>query len=796
MKSRVICFCLSVLFSLPGLVQAQGVRGIVWDNEGQPVDAVAVVMQTIDSIYVEAVMTDSTGLFAFHKTIDQPCRLLFQHILFEPATVEVTSSDVGIIRLTPRDYALDEVVVRGERPLVRVEGGTLSYDMPQLLQQKTATNAFEAIREIPGVIGSDEAIELVGARNLKIILNGQLTTMTMAQVIQLLKTVPASRVEKAEVMYNAPARYQVKGAVINLVLSRNEMEAPTFQGEVGGHYRQKHYGSGSVYANLLYTTPKLAVDLMVRPTVGRSYQGEDLEARHHADGRIIHIDQYGRSKGEGYDTSARLGLDYTFANDDKLSGAYYVSWDDHETTRTSNTSYRPMDNMIDGLSRDERSVAENDTRSALHNLRLQYDGHAGLTVGADYTSYHAPSTLYFNNDVISVSSIWDEAEHLRMFNDSRQDVSRLSVFANHSLTLGQWRLNYGAQGGYSLSDNRIDYAYDRGDGYIPAPDEQVENRQKDYNANLFVETSMKFGPRFSATLALKADYFQSDYQSLEENLTLWKEWALLPTASLSYVFSPLHILQLNLTSDKTYPNYWNLSPQRYPLNSYSETVGNPQLKPYRSYTMQMMYIHRQKYILMAFATYEPDYFTQVPYQSEEEVKNVFRFENFDYSLKTGLVAIVPFKVGSFWDSRWTIQGFRMQEKNDHFHGMSFDREDYVGAIITQNTFNLSARPNLKLTLDGMYVTGSIQGTYDLGAVRRLDAGLKYLFADEKASLTLTAYDIFHTGYPKTIAINQGNQWSRMKKLNDMHYVQLAFTYKFGGYKAKEHKAVDMSRLGQ
>ncbi|MDF9830755.1 outer membrane beta-barrel family protein [Parabacteroides sp. PF5-6] len=794
---RTTCLYLTLLLCLPGMIQAQEIKGFVFDHELQPVEAVAVVMQTMDSIYVSAVMTDSTGLFVIPRPLDQTYRLLFQHILFEPKAMEIRSGDVGTIQLTPRNYALGEIVVKGERPVVRVEGGTLSYDVPQLIANKTSTNAFEAVREIPGVIGGDASLELVGARSLRLVINGQLTTMSMEQLIQLLKTMPASRVEKVEVMYNAPARYNVKGSLINVVLSGSESEEPVFQGEVGASYKQKHYASGSVYANLLYTTPKLAVDLMVKPTAGRSYTGEDMEARHTVDNRLIHIEQYGRSRGEGYDSSARLGMDYTFSNQDKLSGAYYVAWDDRETTRTSTTRYRPMDDMIDGDFRDEQSESRSDMRSVLHNIRLQYDGHKGLMAGADYTYYHAPSTLQFDNGALPYSSLWNDAtKETHMFNDSRQDVSRASLFLNHTLTLGGWRLNYGAQGGYSLSDNRVDYAYDTGNGYVEAPDERVDNTQKDYNANGFVEVTTRFGSRFSATVALKADYFRSDYQSLTEELTLWEDWTLLPTASLSYTFSPYHILQFNVTSDKTYPSYWTLSPQRHPLNSYSEMVGNPQLKPYRSYDMQLMYIHRQKYVLMAFATYEPDFFTQVPYQSNETVKNVFRYENFDYSLKTGLVAIIPFKVGRVWDSRWTVQGFRMQQKSDHFHDMSFNKEDYVGAIVTQNTFNLSSRPNLKLTFDGLYVTGGIQGIYDLGAIRRLDAGLKYIFAGEKASLTLTAYDIFETGIPKTIEINHGNQWSRINDMNNLRYVQLAFSYKFGGYKAKQHKAVDTSRLGK
>lgn len=52
-------------------------------------------------------------------------------------------------------------------------------------------------------------------------------------------------------------------------------------------------------------------------------------------------------------------------------------------------------------------------------------------------------------------------------------------------------------------------------------------------------------------------------------------------------------------------------------------------------------------MLVAFCEYTPDYFAQLPSQSDTELKTVFRFENMDYSLEAGLAVIIPFNVGSF-----------------------------------------------------------------------------------------------------------------------------------------------------
>ena len=788
MKRTIYYMILCLLMSL-GEIMAQGISGKVMDGKEQPIDGVAVILQTLDSVYVDAVVTDTLGDFRLNHPLDQSYRLIFQHILYNMVEKEITTANVGTVVLEEKDYQLAEITVKGERPQVKLEGGKLTYDVPQLMKDKTAMNAFEIIKDLPGLIERNDNLELVGASRLNIILNGQLTTMSADQLIQLLKTMPASRVEKAEVMYNAPAKYNVKGALLNVVLSKNESETPSWQGETGVDYTQYRHAGGDAHVNLLYTNKGFSLDFLLNGNKRRDVMGEDMLARHTLNSGMTEISQHNRALVHVNRGTVRLGMDYTFANEDKLSLAYYLKGDKVLSDRDAFTSY--LDLSKPENKSESTSLVRDDGHSAIHNIRLQYDGHAGISAGADFTRYHSPSVLDYQ-DTNTNGSRTD------MINNTRQDVSRWSVFLNktHSFASG-WGLNYGVHGGYASSKNYSEYLYEQGAGYEMDEEALEDNTQKEYIADIFAEVSKSFGERFSATVGLKGEYFKSDYTSSRENMNLWNEGALFPTVSLSYTFSPRHILQFDISSDKTYPGYWQVSPQVTPLNSYSEVAGNPLLKPYRTYEGQMVYIFRQKYMLVAFCEYTPDYFAQLPYQSDTELKTVFRFENMDYSLETGLAVIIPFNVGRFWNSRITLRGWRMQEKNDNFHGISYNREAYLGLAHMSNTFNLCDKPNLKMTIDGQYVTpGAIQGIYDLGSMYEISAGLKWTFLNDRASLTLKGDDIFASSIPRTIKINQGNQWSRMRKLNDERCLKLSFVWKFGGYKEKEHDSIDTSRFGK
>lgn len=787
---RILYYMMFLLVTGNGMLIAQNtIHGKVTDTDDIPVDGVAVVLQTLDSVYVDAVVTDSLGQFNLNRAADQAYRLLFQHLLYEPFQQEISQADAGTIRLTAKDYELDGVVVKAERPKVKVENGALKYDVPQLMKDKSVSNAFEAVKQLPGIIGGTDEIQLLGAGAPRIILNGQLTTMSADQLITMLKSIPSSRVKNVEVMYNAPAKYNIKGAVINVILDKGSTEETALQGEAGVDYLQKHFATGKAHANLLYSTSNLTVDFLVNGEKGRYFEGENIMARHTLENSVTEVYQSGRGSGRINSGDMRLGVDYKLKNEDMLSAAYTLGGNNIKKNRVAETSFSVLQDAETSDQRFSRTTGED--KVTLHNIRMQYDGHTGITAGMDFTRYSSPSFQNFRENR-GQETLTD------MQNNSKQNISQWALFTNHTHTFATgWTLNYGVHGGYTSSKTYIDYLYNKGYGYEPDPDLLENNTQKEYTGNLFAEMSKDFGEHFSATASLKGEYFRSDYNSNGSKSTLWNDWTFFPNASLSYVFTPQHILQLNVNSDKTYPSYWEITPQITPINSYSVVMGNPALKPYRSYEGQFLYILKQKYTFMVFAQYEPDYFAQLPYQSSTELKNVFRYENMDYNLMAGIGAVIPFRIGEFMNSQFTAQGIRMRQKLDHFNDISFDNSKYLGQFFLNNTFTLSkSRPNLKLDLNGYYITGAVQGIYDLGSVYNVSAGLKWQFANDKATVLLKCDNIFRSNLPKKVEINQANQYSRMTKIDDTRCVTVSFIWKFGGYKSKQHDKVDTSRFGK
>ena len=78
---RFLLFILGVAACSVHLM-AQNIRGKVVDYENKPIEAVTVVMQSADSVYVDAAITDVNGDFTFNHNIEH-YRLIFQHLLYE-----------------------------------------------------------------------------------------------------------------------------------------------------------------------------------------------------------------------------------------------------------------------------------------------------------------------------------------------------------------------------------------------------------------------------------------------------------------------------------------------------------------------------------------------------------------------------------------------------------------------------------------------------------------------------------------------------------------------------------------
>lgn len=745
--------------------QAQTISGRLLDGEHKPVEYAAVLLQTTDSVYVDVAYSDTLGYFGFETSMDN-YRLYVQHLMYTPFSKEFSTPDCGELVLESKDFGLDEVVIKGERPLVKVVDGRMTYDMPQLLHNKMASNAYDAILELPGVYEQNDAINLAGSNGVNIIINGKPTTMTADQLIVLLKSMPKERIQSAEVMYTAPPQFHIRGAAINLVLTNGLSEDPQLKGQVNGTYDQYHYANYQGGLTLMYSTPKSSTDFMYQFSYNKNRSGLDLNSHHLLNGTVYDIEQHNRGYGLYPLHNIRLGHDYHFNEDNKLSITYTSqirAW-----SRAKETS--------NGTFSDSENRKEADSPVQMHNLALDYTSGFGLTAGMDYTFYKSHTTQYYNEMITGKENTFNAK--------SRQNIHRFSVYADQSHDLGKnWILDYGTR--FSFASDKSSQEYFSA-ANIDLSGSNTSSDANEYTYELYAGFSKQFTEKLSLKAYLTGEYYK--YKSADY-------WSAFPEMELTYVINPSHILQYAVASDKSYPNYWEMINTISYINGYAELHGNPDLRPSRSYDMQLSYILKSKYIFTLYGSYQDDYFVQLPYQSPEHLTLIYKTTNFDYKSKIGLNAVIPFSIGSIVNSRLTLNGFYDKVKSSNFHDISFVNDNFSYIAMLHNTFNISDKPNIKAELSGVYTPKNIQGPSTLSEMYRVDAGVKWVSENNKAEIRLKVNDAFNTWSPKEWKMNVANQNLNQHVIPDSRSVSLSFTYKFGGYKENSHKEVDTSRFG-
>lgn len=655
---------------------------------------------------------------------------------------------------------LPDIMIKGERPVVKIKDGKLTYDVPRLLESKVVSNAYESILQLPGVREQDGKILLAGANSLTVVLNGKPTTMDSEQLYQLLKNTPHSRLKTAEVMYSAPPQYHTRGAVINLVLSDGHSIIPDLQGQFNSSYTQKHYEGYSTGATLLYSSEKLSADLLYSFNQTKTRAGMDLFSRHTLNNSIYTIEQDTRGKGTKLNHNLRLGLNYKLTQRDEIDFAYTSrispSNDRREATKSN------FDDVVI-----EKSFIDPEL---MHNFGLNYKSGIGFRIGADYT--------YYKNNT---QQDYQGKSGREFTANSIQQIDRLTTYVDQTHTLGAWSINYG--GKYSVAKDHSAQLYQSHSGEdLSGLD--TENTLKEYTYNLYSGLSGSFSEKLSVTASITGEYYK--YGS-------FKEWVFYPTLEATYLLAPSHVLQLSLSSDRTYPTYWEMQGAISYLNSYAEVHGNRDLRPSKDYLAQLNYIFKGKYIVTAYANYSDDYFAQLPYQSSERLTLLYKTLNWDSKYTLGMNLIIPFKPVDVLDTRLTLNGFYDHAKSNQFHDISFNHDNFVFYGRIDNTVKLAK--NLQFELTGAYITPNIQGPSDLTKMWMVDAGLKWGFAKNNGELRLKGTDLFKTWSPNMI-MRYSSQDLRMNLIPDTRAITLSFTWKFGGYKTCEQKAIDTSRFGQ
>lgn len=778
---HIFIFLITMLYNFIAIGQTY--NGQVIDCNNSPIPYANVVLYALpDSTFVVGGITDTKGMFQLPEGKGEFLKISFIGYKPQILFLKSQSENLGSIIMETTTEHLSEINVIAHQNPLKIEEGKLNYNLPVLIQNKPVSTTYEALKEIPGVLERSGNLTLIGASKFTILINGVKSMMGQEQLDSYLKSFPASKIKNIEVMYTTPPQYGVRGASINIVMEKRLSLVEVMQGEVMTKLEQKHYLSSFNSLNLTYQKKKIMTSFMYGYDYKQKRLKEDIytyPTYKYTDYTIIQNNS-GKTKFPKHHWV--LDLNYNIKENSSLEFSYNGSCKDKKRHRNAILQVIPSNSISENYI--TQSVISGD--NTLHNIAVKYKNGNGEIIGGSYTYYEDKSSQMLN-------SLTNNAfNNLNKVNaNSAQKINKSSFYANKTHNLKKkWTLNYGFNSHISKVKNHTTTLLNgSSDANSTFRDEQEEKA-----LSLFTGFSKTLNSKWSLQFSLEGEYYKSTEKSNGNETTLWEKVMLLPNLNIAYIRSPKHILQLSFNTDNKYPTYWALTPATNYINSYTEVQGNPQLKPSQTYKAQLQYILKQEYVFMLYYEHIADYYIQQSYQPDNELKNIFRFVNFNYKNNIGLTSVIPFRPNKRVSSRLVLNGVYWTEKNDDFYDIPFDKRKWFGVVQLTSDFNIANKPDIKFNLSCYYTTDAIQGLNDLGSTYDISAGITWRFWEKQGKLMLKGSDIFDGNTPK-VTIDHKGQRQNMFITGDTRMTTLSFIYKIGKYKKKEQGGIDNSRFG-
>lgn len=241
MRSLLIIL-ISVLISIPTIAQVANVTisGVLHDKKSkEPLPFVNLIIKTeSDSTFIAGTVSDEDGRFTLANIIPGKYILEISYvgsISRQPLLVGKLSQflDLGILELEEAATALSEVVIVGNQDAVAETLDKKTFNLADNINQ-SGGSLLQALQNLPGITLSDEGtVKLRGNDRVIVLIDGKQTALTGFGNQRGLDNIPASAIERIEIINNPSAKYDANGnaGIINIIYKKEIKEG--FNGKVG-----------------------------------------------------------------------------------------------------------------------------------------------------------------------------------------------------------------------------------------------------------------------------------------------------------------------------------------------------------------------------------------------------------------------------------------------------------------------------------------------------------------------------------------------------------------------------------
>jgi hypothetical protein len=757
-------------------------------NTGKPIPYASVLLHHIrkDSL-VSGAMTRENGFFDIKDVSPGMYQLKISFLGFADTTIVVKLVppnivlDAGNIRLENAATTLNEVNITGQRSSIELAVDRRIYNVDRNLAA-TGGTAIDALKNIPSVSVDTEGNVELRSSAPRIFIDGKPSQLTLEQI-------PASEIEKVEVITNPSARYEASaaGGIINIVLKKNKLPGIFSTLNLGVGTNDRYNGMASL--NLRQSPIALSLSYNFNTGNNPAYGYNYLE-RLQDGARTSYFKQDGITSHKRLMHFVRVGLDYDInvRNTLSLSGNFNVHkmnfGDDQIFENQLPSSVIDYTGTRDALSH---------RNSFNHSAQLDYR-RIFPKLGKEWVSFvqYARGTGTGDSDIRQVfkdinGTEWPNSPDLiKSISENEGDTYQFQtdfinpLGDNKKLELG---------GRFQYKDNFNDTQAERTDSTGALASFPLLSLKYNYREIIsaayanYITRKDKFGYQLGFRLE-QSDFvgeipgtdssfsyrFPSDLSDIK-NL-------IFPSVFVTYTLKEGQDLQFNIARKLERPNFFQLMPFLWQQDNQTYRAGNPNLQPEFRYVSELNYALTKNWgtsFTSVYGRYEDSPVTSVVRRATDGTQSLINtYINGENNTRFGFEQSLKYRILKNMDLTGGVNVFRNQIK-----------ANLDGVVLNNSGWNWDAKAAIEWRIIKNWVFQT-NGDYEAARIipqgrtkpnYGMDLAIKRTL-NQLGSLTLQVNDVFNSrGRGQTFVTDTYVQelWRR----REVRFVQVSAQLRFG-----------------
>lgn len=711
--ASLLLVCLFIAAGSFAQTNSGKITGTITDNTGKTLQSASVsLVKAKDSALVKLAVTGKDGTYEFENIKEGDYLLTITSVGFEkkfskPFSVSVAAvTKMESLQLNEAAKGIEGVTVTAKRPFIETKIDKTVVNVDASPTSAGAT-ALEVLEKSPGItVSNDGAISLRGKAGVIVMMDGKQTFLSATDLANLLKNMPASAIDQIEIMTNPSAKYDASGnsGVINIKTKKGRTAG--FNGSILAGITTSYYeANGTFYVipksqnsvNFNYRKNKINFFGNYNPNFfsGRSQLEFTRTKLNQAKDILGYNDVETQFKFGNNNHTLKLGLDF-FADKKNTFGVVVsgFSFSGHPTpktvTTTADENYQVLSMMVSQT--DNKIRFKNLTSN--FNYRHVFDSTGReLTADFDFITYSNTSNMQLVTDFYQGNGM-PAGDQLKLRGHLPASINIYSVKSDyvHPFKKGG-RLEAGFKSSFVENDNLVDYKRWNGSDWVN--DGRSNHFVYDENINAVYLNANKQVKKWSFQAGLRLENTIAKGYQYNNDSTFKRNFTnLFPSTFISYELNKSNTVTVSYSRRITRPNYQDLNPFIYFLDSLSYRKGNPFLLPQFTHNIELSHSFKSKLITtfnynstnrVISQILKPD--GDIVYMTSE---NVARFRNIGVSITA------PVPVTKWWNVNLFTNIY-----NNHYEGTYENRPldiSYTSFMVNMTqTFTLKQGFTLEMT---------------------------------------------------------------------------------------------------